>query len=84
MASLLAGAFIVEVVSHSLTVEEINARIRRARGIQGLPWDFLSSNCQDTMSWIVTGKGGSFQRDALIGFGLALGVPWAIREPAKR
>lgn len=71
LADALNGARVVEVVSRAENIAEADRRIERALQIIGKPWDALFSNCQDTVSWIVTGKAESFQRDAVLG--LALG-----------
>ena len=48
------------------------SRIQNAISIIGTPWTFQDSNCQDTVSAVVTGRPQSFQRDALYGLGIVL------------
>jgi hypothetical protein len=69
----LRSAVFVQVVSRADTLEEMQRRIGRAVQIVGVPWNLLFSNCQDCLSWIVTGEAKSFQRDAAVGATIGIG-----------
>jgi hypothetical protein len=91
LETALKGAFIVNVVNRAETLEEVERRLERAEQIVGLPWNALFANCQDDLSWIVTGKASSFQRDSLVGVAIGIGllaflptVVDAITRPQRR
>jgi len=74
LAIALQGARVVEVISRAETLDEADRRTDRAMQIVGKPWNALFANCQDCLSWIVTGKASSFQRDSLIGAAFGIGI----------
>lgn len=74
----------LEVVSHAANEMEVSLRSERARSLKGWVWDALASNCQDTLSWITTGRVRSFQRDAALALGLAGFMMYLASKPDRR
>ena len=67
----LGSAHWIEVIDRATSPEIANERIQTAYGLIGAPWTFMSSNCQDYISYIVAGHPRSFQREGVYGFALA-------------
>jgi len=67
LPEVLRNAAWLELVGAAPDATTAWDRIHRARSIIGVPWTFTESNCQDTVSAVVTGRPQSFQRDAVCG-----------------
>ena len=74
LAVALQGVRVLEVINRAKTLAEAQRRIERGLRIVGLPWNAVSANCQDTLTWIVTGTASSYQREALVGAVVAIGL----------
>jgi hypothetical protein len=88
LETVLCGAVVVQVIyTRAESLDEADERIARAKAIEGTRWDGLFTTCQDTVSWIVTGVARSFQREALFGAALGLGllglVGLALKPPTR-
>jgi hypothetical protein len=86
--AVFRGAVVVQVIhTRAESLEEVAERLARAKKIEGTRWDARFSTCQDCISWIVTGKASSFQRDALVGAALGIGflalVVMALNTPVR-
>jgi len=87
LVASLDGVRVLEVVSRAETLEEVDRRLNRGLNITGLPWTVFA-NCQDPLSWIVTGRASSYQRDAavvaVVGVGFGLLLAFNSSEAPKR
>jgi hypothetical protein len=68
----LEGVRVLQVITPAETLGEAQRRINRGLQIVGQPWNLWFANCQDCLSWIVTGNASSFQREAAVGAAIGL------------